>query len=69
MGDSWVTNCNSSVGNKMSKHYVCEPVKCKCGKPITRLCKDTPNGGWGTLKCGEPLCDECKCDCTKVMVY
>jgi len=43
--------------------------KCDCKKQSTRTCKETPNGGWGTMKCGAPLCDDCKCDCTDILIH
>ena len=42
---------------------------CKCGNDATHKCNDTPNGGWGTMKCGEKLCDNCKCGCTSAEVF
>jgi len=41
----------------------------KCGKDSTHVCNDTPNGGWGSMKCGVKLCDKCECGCTDVLVY
>lgn len=48
---------------------VAKAVSCsKCDKPATYECDKTPNGGWGTLRCGVPLCNKCKCDCDKVLI-
>ena len=44
-------------------------TQCKCGELATSKCADTPAGGWGTMKCGEPLCDKCKCGCKDVEIF
>lgn len=41
----------------------------KCGVKAVRTCTDTPAGGWGTMKCGVKLCDNCKCGCKDVEIY
>lgn len=48
-----------------------EVKKCHvCDKPAFHKCTDTPNGGWGTMKCGAPLCkDHSKCGCTETLIY
>lgn len=56
-----------SAGN-----FLCGVITCaKCKKePAVKECTKTPNGGWGTLKCGAPLCKHCKkCGCDEVLVY
>ena len=42
---------------------------CGCGKPAVQKCKKSPNGGWGTMKCGAPLCSICRCDCDEVLIF
>lgn len=46
--------------------------KCrKCKKePAVKECSKTPNGGWGTMRCGAPLCKDCnKCGCDEVLIF
>lgn len=40
-----------------------------CGKPTAEKCTKVPNGGWGTIKCGAPVCKECECECDQRLIY
>lgn len=45
-------------------------VKCsKCSNVSVTTCDKTPSGGWGSLKCGEPLCKSCTCQCNTVTCF
>jgi hypothetical protein len=47
-----------------------ETPKCfLCGNPSTTKCEKIPSGGWGMIKCGPPLCDNCECKCDEVLIY
>lgn len=50
----------TEIHRKMSDGTPCR----ECGEKVsTHECTLTPSGGWGTMKCGAPLCDDCKCSC------
>lgn len=67
--DNWLYEKLKSMSpEEFRRQYYCdfhlESPKCHiCGAPTKSFCKKTPTGGWGSIKCGAPICLECKCDC------
>lgn len=68
-GNTWVEHIlKSSDPEEFKRQYFCdfhlELPKCHvCGTPSKSFCTKTPAGGWGNVKCGRPICLDCKCDC------
>lgn len=62
-----------AIGEKYKDADGFEPIDLgvctKCGVKAVRTCTDTPAGGWGRMKCGNKLCDNCKCGCKDVEIY